>query len=272
MRNTLDLSHTAFIAVDLSRTFTDKKLAEEWLRKTGITQELYVPGGEEATIKTKEIIDYVKHTRAILINIMEQHPLGHISLASSYVGKEIFSAITLEDIDTGKVTAKDIAAHARFTFEELKHHLQTTSKRNSQTLWPDHSIIHTPGVELMQPLRDMDFDITLIKGMDPKTDAYSGFDGTGLDHYLKENRIQNVVIAWGVALDYCPGDTAIDAANLWYKVRYIKDWSRWIAADTSEAMVKEFARKWIRYISFEDFKDIIELPKRDYMIPGSYVY
>gem|GEM_PF-6813234 len=154
-----------------------------------------MPGGEEATIKTKEIIDYVKHTRAILINIMEQHPLGHISLASSYVGKEIFSAITLEDIDTGKVTAKDIAAHARFTFEELKHHLQTTSKRNSQTLWPDHSIIHTPGVELMQPLRDMDFDITLIKGMDPKTDAYSGFDGTGLDHYLKENRIQNVVIA-----------------------------------------------------------------------------
>lgn len=272
MKNTLDLSHTAFLAVDLSRTFTDKKLAEEWLHTTGIIQELYVPGGEDATIKTKEIIDYVKHTRAILINIMEQHPLGHISLASSYINKELFSAITLEDINTGKITAKDIAPHAKFTFDELKYHLQHTSKRNSQTLWPDHSITGTPGVELMPPLRDMDFDITFTKGINPKTDAYSGFDGTGLDHYLKENRVKNIVIAWWVALDYCPGDTALDAANLWYNVRYIKDWSRWIAADTSEAMIKEFARKWIQYISFEEFKNLIELPQQDHVIPGRYAY
>ncbi len=270
MKNTLDPSHTAFLTIDFSRTFADKKLADKGKARTWIIQELYVPGGEEAAIKTKEIVDYVRHTPALIINIMEQHPLGHISLASSYIGQEIFSAITAEDLRIWKITAAHIAPHAKFSFDDLTYHLNHTSRRNSQTLWPDHSIMWTEGVELMPPLKEMDFDVTFIKGLDPKTDAYSAFDNKQLDPYLRQNRRENIVIDWGLALDYCPWDTALDAADLWYNVWYISDGTRWIAKDTSEAMIRAFKKKNIQYISFEEFKKVFDAHANT-SIPGMYI-
>ncbi len=54
----------------------------------------------------------------------------------------------------------------------------------------------------MAPLTDEYFDLTCIKGTDPAKEAYSGFDGTTLDHELNEREINHLIIG-GLATDYC---------------------------------------------------------------------
>jgi nicotinamidase/pyrazinamidase len=108
-----------------------------------------------------------------------------------------------------------------------------------QILWPDHCIQGSKGAEFHHDL--LDIPLVFCKGMDSSIDSYSGFfdnDGknpTGLDTFLKENGVTDITIV-GLATDYCVTFTAIDAANLGYKV--VVDIKACRAVNTPEGTVE----------------------------------
>jgi nicotinate phosphoribosyltransferase len=75
--------------------------------------------------------------------------------------------------------------------------------------WPAHCVAGTPGAAL-HPAVDAVAALVVSKGQDPRRDAYSGFDGTGLAGILRSRGVERVVIG-GLATDYCVRATALDA-------------------------------------------------------------
>lgn len=71
--------------------------------------------------------------------------------------------------------------------------------------------------------------IEIRKGYIPTEESYSGFGTTSnptkLLKILKRNKIEEVIIV-GLALDYCVGNTAIDAAQAGFKVTVIEEATR----------------------------------------------
>ena len=79
--------------------------------------------------------------------------------------------------------------------------------------FPPHCI---KGTEECRPI-----DINCSKHIIPKT-RYSGFYKTGLDKYLRANRVTELTIV-GVCTDICVFATALDAFYRGYKVTVVKD-------------------------------------------------
>jgi hypothetical protein len=75
-----------------------------------------------------------------LINVIEEHPLGHISLAANYKDKQVFELITYEEVKNWTEENNGIGERAQFTLSELKRFL---CEVGSQRLWPDHGIVDT---------------------------------------------------------------------------------------------------------------------------------
>lgn len=86
--------------------------------------------------------------------------------------------------------------------------------------WPPHCVAGTYGAELYAPLRNDGSEV--LKGIGSNKDAYSAFDGTGLDDILKLLRIRYLYVC-GVATDYCVRSTVLDAIQLGYLVYVLLD-------------------------------------------------
>ena len=80
--------------------------------------------------------------------------------------------------------------------------------------WPDHRVEHTEGIKF-HPDLDVDSSKAMIvsKGIDTDKDAYSAFDGTGLDMILPCISVKRVFFC-GLATDYCVKATVLDALKL----------------------------------------------------------
>ena len=79
--------------------------------------------------------------------------------------------------------------------------------------WPDHCVQNTWGAEFHKDL-NVDKRVTLInKGSELDTDAYSAFDGTGLDIIVQGSGIKRLFIG-GLATDYCVKATVLDALKI----------------------------------------------------------
>lgn len=195
---TKTLTNLAVISVDNTKTFENKSC-----------NELYVQEGEQAAQATKHMIELLEPYGALMVNVLEQHPKGHISFADNYLDKKPFDMITYEEVQSWTKENHRLASTAEFTVGELQSFLK---KVGNQMLWPQHAKDRTDSAHLMEPLVEDDFDLKVVKGTNPAKEAYSGFDETDLDDQLKNHQIQNVVIG-GVATDYCVGKTALDAAD-----------------------------------------------------------
>jgi nicotinamidase-related amidase len=218
-----DVDDIAMISVDNIRTFEDASL-----------NELYVTEGEQAASVTKNLLEACKYYKITTINVLEKHPLGHISLAANYKNKNPYDLITNEEVQTRTEEEHGIGERAQFTLSELKKFL---SEVKEQRLRPDHSIQNTEGVELTQPLQTSDFDLEIVKGTNPAKEAYSGFDDTTLDDELKQ-RNKKILLISGVATDYCVGKTAEDALNKNYTVYLISDAIKGVAQTSTNAMIQ----------------------------------
>ncbi|MEI6118065.1 MAG: isochorismatase family protein [bacterium] len=64
----------------------------------------------------------------------------------------------------------------------------------------------------MEPLKEAEFDLTIVKGTNPGREAYSGFDETELEQKLQTKEIKKLFIS-GLATDYCVGKTAEHASD-----------------------------------------------------------
>jgi len=238
-----NVQDVAMISVDNTQTFENKDL-----------NELYVTGWEQVAQATKNIMQACAYYGITLVNVIEEHPLGHISLAANYKDKNVYDLITYEEVKDWTEENNGIWERAQFTLGELKRFL---SEVESQRLWPDHGIVDTQWVELTQPLQESDFDVKIIKWTNPAREAYSGFDETKLHEELTK-REKKIVLIWWVATDYCVGNTALGAIKNGYEVYLINDAIKWVAQDTTDTMIKTLKGEGVRFISSQELFQILD--------------
>lgn len=76
--------------------------------------------------------------------------------------------------------------------------------------WPPHCVAGSRGAQFAAGLALPDTVVVVSKATDPDRDAYSGFEGTGLEEQLRAKQAARVFVA-GLATDYCVLATVKDA-------------------------------------------------------------
>lgn len=157
---------------------------------------LAVPNGDQIIPIANKTIKLFKEKKQLVVATQDYHPKNHCS----FTGDPKVKAFTVSLVN-GK----------------------------SVVMWVPHCVQGTNGAKLHPDL--LEIPIVFHKGVSPEVDSYSGFfdnDGvrsTGLDLYLKKNKIDEVYIL-GLATDYCVKFTAIDAVRLGFKTNVIIDGCR----------------------------------------------
>jgi len=186
---------TACIVVDVQRDFMEGGS----LQVPEADYDRYLPS-------VQSFITQLRSAGVHIVISRDFHPAGHKSFASAH-GKPPFSMTTLSRDD----------------------------KVVDQTLWPDHCVQNTPGVEMLVP-PVANYDYVASKGEDMGAESYSAFyDCFGkelpLKQHLKEQKIENVLVL-GLATDFCVFSTARDAVKAGFgNVLVVKDLCRGIDAN-----------------------------------------
>lgn len=150
----------------------------------------FMPGGPLAVADGDTIVPGIAALMqrfSFVVATQDWHPAQHISFASH---------------------------HGRSPFEEISLY------GASQTLWPDHCVVGTPGAALHEGIPQDRIGFLLRKGVYSYIDSYSAFrenigpDGqrrtTGLSAFLLARGIRRVFVC-GLARDFCVGWSALDA-------------------------------------------------------------
>lgn len=104
--------------------------------------------------------------------------------------------------------------------------------------WPPHGVKGTRGAEL-SPKLHWPAELRVIdKGSDPEREAYSGFDDTELDPWLRELGVGRLFVG-GLATEYCVLETVKDARSLGYEVVLLEDATMAIDAREGERAREE---------------------------------
>ncbi|MBN8548520.1 MAG: isochorismatase family protein [Deltaproteobacteria bacterium] len=199
---------------------------------------LPVPEGEKVVPVTNELLEHGKFD--LRVNVCEKHKPGNVSFASRYPGLKPFET----HVVNGKV----------------------------YTVWPDHSLENTWGADPLPGLRVDLLDRTVVKGADVEVHSYSGFIddtrtvNTELETLLLaeaqsrgEGREDIELFVCGLATDYCAGITALDGANLGFKVALVLDACRAIAPETELKMLRDLAAAGVRVIESREVCESREL-------------
>jgi nicotinamidase-related amidase len=241
-----EMKNTALLSVDNTKTFENKTL-----------NELYVAEGEQASLATKKAIELCKPYGITLINVLEEHPRGHVSLANNYTDKKPYDLLTYEEVAKRTPEENGIGERAEFTLSELKSFL---AEVKAQMLRPDHSLENTEGVQLAEPLQESDFDLKILKGQNPAREAYSGFDKTVLNAELQKRGIEKLLIT-GVATDYCVGQTALDAVNQGYQTYLLSEATRGVALESTQAKLVELMNAGVKIITLNQLSNLLSSTK-----------
>ena len=181
-------------------------------------QNDFCPGGALAVAGGDEIvapINALVPEFPVRVFTQDWHPANHSSFASQHDGRDPFSLV---DMPYG-----------------------------AQVLWPDHCIIGSDGAAFHQRLDTRSADMIIRKGFRPSIDSYSAFfendhkTATGLEGYLRTRGVTDVTIL-GLATDFCVNFSAVDAANLGFKVTVVESLSRAIDLDGSLAAARDGMR------------------------------
>jgi nicotinamidase/pyrazinamidase len=148
---------------------------------------LAVPGGDEIIPIVNALISRFE----TIVATQDWHPADHGSFAANHPGKNVFEMTDLNGLP--------------------------------QVLWPVHCVQNTGGALFAPGLETRDITKVFPKGMDAKSDSYSGFfdngkrGDTGLGAWLKEQGVTEVTLC-GLATDYCVKFTALDALECGFRV------------------------------------------------------
>jgi nicotinamidase/pyrazinamidase len=162
-------------------------------------QNDFLPGGALAVPDGDAILPIVNRLLPkfdLVVATQDWHPPDHGSFAANHAGKSIGDVVNLHGLP--------------------------------QILWPVHCVQGTHGAKLAAELSRGPIVEIFRKGTDPQIDSYSGlFDNghrkaTGLATWLRETGVDEVYLA-GLATDYCVKHTALDAAELGFRVFLILD-------------------------------------------------
>ncbi|WJW76564.1 nicotinamidase [Thiohalobacter sp. IOR34] len=88
--------------------------------------------------------------------------------------------------------------------------------------WPAHCIAGTPGAAFPETLQLPANTLIVSKATHASQEAYSGFQGTGLESRLREAGVERLFIG-GLATDYCVLETVRDALRAGFRVVLLGD-------------------------------------------------
>lgn len=177
-------------------------------------QQDFCPGGALAVSDGDAIVPGINAMMAgaaAVVLTQDWHPAGHSSFASSHDGAAPYDMI---DMPYG-----------------------------SQVLWPDHCVQGSAGAAFHPDLDTDRADLIIRKGYNPQIDSYSAFfendhtTPTGLEGYLKTRGIDELLIV-GLATDFCVNYSAVDAAQLGFRVTVREALCRAIDLDGSLATAR----------------------------------
>jgi nicotinamidase/pyrazinamidase len=131
-----------------------------------------------------------------------------------------------------------------------ENHISFTGQGGS---WPPHCIQHTPGSDFHPDLVLQPYIDTAIvhKGGDPTQEAYSGFQGTYLTRYLRENDMRRVFVC-GLAFDFCVGATAHDALKEGFETYVVMDATRSVFEGATDILLIQWERNGVHCITSHD--------------------
>ncbi len=181
-------------------------------------QNDFCPGGALAVAEGDAVvapINALMDDFAITVLTQDWHPADHSSFAANHPGA------------------------APFSLTEMPY--------GPQVLWPTHCVQGTQGAAFHPALRTDPADLLIRKGFRAAIDSYSAFyendrtTPTGLDGYLRARGVTQLTLA-GLATDFCVAYSALDAAQLGYRVTVRLDACRAIDLDGSLAAALEQMR------------------------------
>lgn len=112
----------------------------------------------------------------------------------------------------------------------------------------EHAIVHSHGAQIHPALDVRDDDRVVLKR------RYSAFFGTDLDLYLREHRIERVVVA-GVALNICVRSTVHDAFFHGYDVWVPPEACRATGDREQQSTLYDIATHFGEVVSLQDLAD-----------------
>ncbi len=119
--------------------------------------------------------------------------------------------------------------------------------------WPPHCIRGSSGAEFSPDLLLPKNTTIISKATAKDRDAYSGFEGTDLDNFLKEKGIKRLFIG-GLATDYCVLNTVRDALKNGYEVYLLVDAIKAVNVNPDDGAnaLKEMKEKGAVPVKIED--------------------
>ncbi len=190
---------------------------------------LPVSEGDQIIGKINRLGGKFNNLNAKIILTQDWHPIDHLSFARNHQGKSPGDEYHSEGI--------------------------------GPVLWPDHCVQGAKGASFHKKLRTDYAERIFKKGLDPKTDSYSGFRDqlkdkeTGLREYLNDLNIRRIFIC-GLALDYCCYYTAMDGIEFGFDVYFIINLTRGVdlpKGNISNALknMKNNGVKFVKHNSFQ---------------------
>jgi nicotinamidase/pyrazinamidase len=135
-------------------------------------------------------------------------------------------------------------------------HPQGHSSFNAQGgPWPEHCIAGSPGAQFPEDLKLPNSVKVFSKGQAIGQDAYSGFDGTDLENFLRSIGILRLLIG-GLATDYCVFHTVKDAISNGFRVLLLEDAIRAVDVKPGDGQKRmmEMADLGAHAVSLSDFR------------------
>lgn len=114
--------------------------------------------------------------------------------------------------------------------------------------WPVHCVQDTPGAAFHRDMALPEDAIRVSKGTAFNKEAYSAFDGTGLEDFLSDRGIRHLRVA-GLALDVCVQATVKDALKLGFTVELLAGGTRAAAPDEGDRVLETLSELGAKVIS-----------------------
>lgn len=105
------------------------------------------------------------------------------------------------------------------------HPLEHCSFASQGGPWPEHCVQDSKGAEFHDDLALPEAAIRVSKGTAFDQDAYSAFDGTGLESFLRRRGVRRLWIG-GLAEDVCVLQTVLDARRKGFETLLVPDATR----------------------------------------------
>ncbi len=88
--------------------------------------------------------------------------------------------------------------------------------------WPVHCLADSKGAEFHPDLPIIKGAVIISKAITKEREAYSGFQGTGLEEMLRRRGVERILVG-GLATDYCVKQTSLDGLKAGFAVVILLD-------------------------------------------------